>query len=46
VYASIDSTNLAHEHATFKDGLHEMILCEKIYESNEVQGWVNIACEE
>lgn len=46
VYASIASPDSVQEHATFKDGLHEMILCEKIYESNQVQGWVNIAYEE
>ena len=31
-----------YEHATFEDGLHAMILCEKIFESNQKQGWVTI----
>lgn len=46
IYSSIGNADAPHEHATFKDGLHEMILCEKIYESNQVQGWVNIHEEE
>ncbi|MDF2941158.1 MAG: dehydrogenase [Herbinix sp.] len=42
VYSSIGNTTIEHDYATFKDGLREMILCEKIYESNQVQGWVDV----
>jgi len=28
---------------TFSDGLRELVLCEKIIESNRTQGWVSIA---
>ncbi|MDD3362734.1 MAG: Gfo/Idh/MocA family oxidoreductase [Hespellia sp.] len=42
IYASIGTPDAPHEHATFEDGLHEMILCEKIFESNQQQRWVTI----
>lgn len=42
VYSSIENHNKEYEYATFSDGLHEMILCEKIFESNEKQQWVEI----
>lgn len=45
IYASIGHSDTPHEHATFEDGLHEMILCEKIFESNQKQGWVEIPLE-
>ena len=46
VYGSIGNPNGEHEHATFRDGLHEMILCEKIFESSQKEGWVKITDEE
>ncbi len=42
VYDSIDNPDAPRDYATMKDGLHEMILCEKIFESNEKQQWVEI----
>lgn len=42
IYSSIGTTNTAHEYATFEDGLHQMTLCEKIFESNQIQGWVTV----
>jgi predicted dehydrogenase len=42
VYNSIDDPKAPRDYATIKDGLHEVILCERIFESNEKQGWVNI----
>ena len=42
IYAHIENPDGSYEHATFKDGLHEMILCQKIFESNQKQGWVGI----
>lgn len=42
VYHSIEDKDFKGQYATFEDGLHEMILCEKIFESNQKQQWVNI----
>lgn len=42
IYADIENPEGTYEHATFEDGLHEMILCQKIFESNQKQGWVDI----
>lgn len=42
VYESITYKDKEYHYATFEDGLHEMILCEKIFESNEKQQWVKI----
>ena len=42
VYDSIDDKTRTYHYATFKDGLHEMLLCEKIFESNQKQQWVKI----
>ncbi|WP_312445406.1 Gfo/Idh/MocA family protein [Lacrimispora sp.] len=42
VYNSIDNPKVVGEYATFEDGLHEMVLCSKIFESNQKQQWVNI----
>lgn len=42
IYASIENRDGNYDYATFEDGLHEMILCQKIFESNEKQAWVQI----
>lgn len=42
VYDSMGSPSAPKDFATVQDGLHEMILCEKIFESSEKQGWVSI----
>lgn len=45
IYDHIANPEGSYDHATFADGLHEMILCEKIFESNRKQGWVEIPQE-
>lgn len=42
VYMKIGDKNFKGDFATFEDGLHEMILCEKIYESAKKQCWIKI----
>lgn len=42
IYASISGKNTPVEYATFADGLREMLLCEKIYESATTQKWVYV----
>ena len=42
VYDSIGNPDSPRDYATMEDGLHEMILCEKIFESNEKQKWIEI----
>jgi predicted dehydrogenase len=42
VYNSLSDPNAPKDFATAEDGLHEMALCEKIFESNEKQGWVEV----
>ena len=42
VYDSIDDPASPRDYATMEDGLHEMILCEKIFESNEQQRWIEL----
>ena len=42
IYHHIEYPESSHEHADFNDGLHEMILCQKIFESNQRQGWVDV----
>ena len=42
VYDSIGDKSGTYHYATFADGLHEMILCEKIFESNQKQKWIAI----
>ena len=42
VYESIADKNRSYDYANAEDGLHEMILCEKIFESNEKQQWVSV----
>lgn len=42
VYQSIEDKNGTYHYATFEDGLHEMVLCEKIFESNEKQQWIKV----
>lgn len=42
MYASIEETDHEYRYATFEDGLHEMVLCEKIFESNREQRWIEI----
>ncbi|MDF2593668.1 MAG: oxidoreductase domain protein [Clostridia bacterium] len=42
VYASIEDPILRKDYATFEDGLRQMILCDKIYESAQTGQWVKI----
>ncbi len=42
VYGSIDNPYAPRDYADMQDGLHEMILCEKIFESNQKQKWIEI----
>ncbi|HVI41195.1 MAG TPA: Gfo/Idh/MocA family oxidoreductase, partial [Anaerovoracaceae bacterium] len=42
IYNSIADKEAPIEYATFEDGLREMILCEKIYESAKTQKWVSV----
>ncbi|MCL2368552.1 MAG: Gfo/Idh/MocA family oxidoreductase [Oscillospiraceae bacterium] len=42
VYESLGNPASPRDYATVADGLHEMILCEKIFESNQKQQWVEI----
>lgn len=42
VYASIENPGGTYDYATFADGLHEMILCNRIFESNQKQQWIKI----
>ena len=42
IYRHIANPEGTFEHADFEDGLHEMKLCDAIFESNKKQGWVNI----
>lgn len=42
VYESIDNKEKEYHYATFADGLHEMVLCEKIFESNAKQQWIKV----
>lgn len=41
-YASIGNPQMKMDYATFEDGLRDMILCEKIYESAQTGQWVRI----
>ena len=43
VYKAIGDKSFVGDYAKFEDGLHEMILCEKIFEANEKQQWVKIS---
>ncbi len=45
VYESIDNKDKKYHYATFWDGLHEMVLCEKIWESSKEQKWVKVPQE-
>lgn len=42
VYDSLGNPDAPRDFATVEDGLHEMILCERIFESNREQRWVNV----
>lgn len=42
IYGSISDPNSPSDYATFEDGLREMIICERIYESATNKKWVNI----
>ncbi|MBQ3273846.1 MAG: Gfo/Idh/MocA family oxidoreductase [Christensenellaceae bacterium] len=42
VYKKIADPSFEGSFATFEDGLHEMILCEKIFESAKKSAWVKI----
>lgn len=42
VYNSLDNPTAPRDFATAEDGLHEMVLCDKIFESNLKQQWVEV----
>lgn len=43
VYAAIRNNNPSNAtYPTFKDGLRELVLCEKIIESNKLRAWVKV----
>lgn len=42
IYKSIEDKQSPIEYATFEDGLREVIICEKIFESNKTGKWVSI----
>ncbi len=42
VYDSIGNPDAPRDYADMNDGLHEMVLCEKIFESNQKQKWIEI----
>jgi predicted dehydrogenase len=42
VYDNIDNPDAPKDYADMQDGLHEMKLCEKIFESNREQKWIEI----
>ena len=42
VYESIDHPEASRDYADMQDGLHAMILCEKIFESDRQQQWIEI----
>ena len=42
VYESIDRKDKEYHYATFDDGVHEMILCDRIFQSNQQQKWIPV----
>lgn len=42
IYASIDHPSMEIDYATFEDGLRQILLCERIYESAQTGRWVKI----
>lgn len=42
IYDSIENKEGNYHYATFNDGVHEMILCEKIFESNKEKRWIDV----
>ena len=42
IYNHIGDPEGTYDHATFEDGLHEMKVCQAIFDSNAKQGWVTI----
>lgn len=42
IYESIANKEKEYHYATFEDGVHEMIVCEKVFESNKEQKWIEI----
>lgn len=42
IYQSLGDPRAPRDFATAEDGLHEMILCDKIFESNQKQQWVEV----
>jgi predicted dehydrogenase len=42
VYASIEKPNNSYDYATFEDGLRQMLICDKIYESSQTRKWVSL----
>lgn len=42
IYASIENPSLSPDYATFEDGLRQIVLCEKIFESAQTGKWVKI----
>lgn len=45
-YGSILGQVKAGRYATFRDGLRELILCEKIVESSRTNGWKEVPCQD
>lgn len=45
IYESIENKEKKYQYATFEDGVHEMVLCEKIFESNKEQRWIDVPNE-
>lgn len=42
VYNSLEDADAPCDFATVEDGLHEMKLCDRIFESNAKQQWINV----
>ncbi|MBR3004756.1 MAG: gfo/Idh/MocA family oxidoreductase, partial [Lachnospiraceae bacterium] len=42
VYESIDNKDKKYNYATFDDGVHEMILCDRIFQSSKEQRWIDV----
>lgn len=42
VYTSIENPNSHYDYASFEDGLRQMLICEKIYESSQIGKWVRL----
>lgn len=42
VYTSIEHPNNEYDYASFEDGLRQMVICEKIYESSQAGKWIKL----